>query len=97
MYGIELYLLEASGGFINCPQTCLPSDPCQCSGLRAGMDGNITITATSCGDLQGPPAVIYVMPQGKLYIYILHLHATKLSLVPRPLPVFQCCTHAEKH
>ena len=68
MYGIESYQLETSDGFISCLQMCPPSDPCQCSGLEAGRDGNVTITATACGDMQGPPAVIYVTPRGKSYM-----------------------------
>ena len=70
IYGIESYLLEASDGFISCSQMCLPNEACQCSGLRAGRDGNVNITATTCGNLQGPPAVLYIMPRGKLYISI---------------------------
>ena len=68
MYGIESYQLEASSGLVSCPQMC-PSNasgPCRCSGLTAEMDGNITITATTCGDQQGLPAVVYLTPRGKL-------------------------------
>jgi hypothetical protein len=69
MYGIESYLIEASGGFIDCPQTCASngSSPCQCTGLIARMDGNISIIATTCGDQQGLPAVIYLTPRGKFF------------------------------
>ena len=67
MYGIMSYQLEASGGFISCPQTCNTDNPlCQCSGLTAGMDGNITITAVTCVEQQGPPAVVNLTPRGKL-------------------------------
>ena len=67
MNRIETYALEVSNGFINCPQMCSPNGGglCQCSGLTAGMDGNITITAISCGNLQGPPALINLTPRGK--------------------------------
>ena len=64
MYGIESYQLAASSGFVSCPQMCNASGPCQCSGLIAGRDGNITITATTCEDQQGPPAVVYLTPRG---------------------------------
>ena len=68
MYGIESYQLEASSGFISCPQMCPlnGSSPCRCSGFTDGRDGNITITAVTCGDQQGPPAVVYLTPRGKL-------------------------------
>ena len=68
MYGIQSYLLGASNGFISCEQPCSTRDRdrCQCSGLTAGNDGNITITAVTCGDQQGPPTVIYVTPRGTL-------------------------------
>ena len=71
-YEIESYQIEASNGFIDCPQMCSPrnDNPCQCSELRAGTNGNITITATSCGDLQGPPTVITITPEGRSKVFL---------------------------
>ena len=87
MHRIETYTLEVSDGFIECPLTCLPSDegPCQCSGLTTGSDGNITITATSCGNLQGPPTVIYVKPRGKFLAYTFSLISALMHNYASPL------------
>ena len=74
MYRIEMYTLEASNEFIECPQMCsIDESLCRCSGLSAGSDGSITITATSCGNLQGPPTIINITPRGNVLAYIFNV------------------------
>ena len=42
----------------NCPSACRPSEPCQCTPPVVGEQINVSISATNCGDQEGPTVVL---------------------------------------
>ena len=68
VYSVDTYRLSvSSGGSFQCPSMCLVRDgSCQCSGLMAGRNETITLTAINCGDQEGPGVLIEIAPQGTI-------------------------------
>lgn len=61
---VGTYRLVADDASVSCKENCSSSsDSCQCSGLSAGVNVNISISAVSCGSLEGPIIVVNVTPQ----------------------------------
>ena len=62
---VSTYRLMANDFSVACPEICSSSsDPCQCSGLKAGINVSINVSAISCGSLEGPAIVVDIAPQG---------------------------------
>lgn len=57
-----------------CPSSCFPNDPCHCTGLVAGDDINITVSAVNCGGQEGPATVATIRPQGKPSVFVMILY-----------------------
>ena len=55
VHDVTLYRAVITGSSTaNCPLTCLPTEPCQCTAPAVGEPISITLSATNCGDQDGP-------------------------------------------
>ena len=42
----------------NCPSTCRSREPCQCTPPAIGEPVSISLSATNCGDQEGPTSIL---------------------------------------
>ena len=59
MYNISVTMLPRDSN-ITCPMLCNPYDTCICSGVLARSGVNVSISAVSCEDQEGPPLLVRI-------------------------------------
>ena len=59
MYNISVTMLPGDSN-ISCPTLCNPYVTCICSGVLARSGVNISISAVSCKDQEGPPLLVSI-------------------------------------
>ena len=45
---------------VQCPSSCSPDVPCQCTGLPGGEQVKVNISAVNCGDKEGPIRMVTI-------------------------------------
>ena len=59
MYYISVTMLPGDSS-ISCPTSCYPNETCTCSGVLARSGANMSISAVSCEDHEGPPLLVSI-------------------------------------
>ena len=59
VHDVTSYSVTITGSSVaNCPPVCLPTEPCQCTTPAVGEPVSIRLSATNCGDQEGPAVVL---------------------------------------
>ena len=63
-HAVDMYCMRATGG--SCAERqCVPTDtPYTCSGVVAGLEHRLTVTAVNCGSQEGDGNTFTVQPKG---------------------------------
>lgn len=59
-YSVAPITASRGSSVIECPPSCPPNLPCQCTGLAVGEQVDLTISAVNCDSQMGPIRIITV-------------------------------------
>ena len=70
-HAVDMYCVMATGG--SCAERqCVPTDTSYtCSGVVAGLEHRLTVTAVNCGSQEGDGDTFTLQPIGIIYVDIL--------------------------
>ena len=58
LHNVTSYNVNVTGSSTNCASLCPPNNPCQCTTPAVREPVSINISATNCGDQEGPATVL---------------------------------------